>query len=144
MGIKAPKLFDPKRDKTFESWLERTEFHLVVNKCPEEDKTSLLLLLLDANSFEAARHLNNKSDTVYLKAKQKLKDYDAVTETKKELREKFNLQVQEVGETIESFARDVKLTGNKAYPNSDPQLLYSMMSQVFVNGLRNPTSIERV
>ena len=40
MGIKAPKPFDPKRDKNFEMWLERTEFHLKVNKCQEEDKTS--------------------------------------------------------------------------------------------------------
>ena len=78
MGIRAPKQFDPKRDKNFESWLERTEFHLVVNKCPEEDKTSSLLLLLDVNSFEAARHLNIKSDTPYSEAKQKLKDYYAV------------------------------------------------------------------
>ena len=82
MGIRAPKQFDPKRDKNFESWLERTEFHLVVNKCPEKDKTSSLLLLLDVNSFEATRHLNIKSDTSYLQAKQKLKDYYAVTETK--------------------------------------------------------------
>ena len=144
MGIRAPKQFDPKRDKNFESWLERTEFHLVVNKCSEEDKTSSLLLLLDVNSFEAARHLNIKSDTPYLEAKQKLKDYYAVTETKEELREKLNLRVQEVGETIEAFARDVKLIGHKAYPNSDPQLLESMMIQVFVNGLRDPTSRERV
>ena len=144
MGIRAPKQFDPKRDKNFESWLERTEFHLVVNKCPEEDKTSSLLLLLDVNSFEAARHLNIKSDTPYAEAKQKLKDYYAVTETKEELREKLNMRVQEPGETIESFSRDIKLIGHKAYPNSDPQLLESMMMQVFVNGLRDPTSRERV
>ena len=28
MVIKAPKPFDPKRDKNFEMWLERTKFHL--------------------------------------------------------------------------------------------------------------------
>ena len=134
MWIRAPNQFDPNRDKNFESWLERTEFHVVVNKCPEEDKTSSLLLLLDVNSFEAARHLNIKSDTPYLEAKQKLKDYYAVTETKEELREKLNLPVQEPGETIELFARDVKLIGHKAYENSDPQLLERMMMQVFVNG----------
>ena len=27
MGIKAPKYFDPKWDKNFETWLEQTEFH---------------------------------------------------------------------------------------------------------------------
>ena len=51
MGIKAPKPFDPKRDKNFAMWLERTEFHLKVSKCQEEDKTSSLLLLLDVDSF---------------------------------------------------------------------------------------------
>ena len=62
----------------------------VVNKCFEEEKTSSLLLLLNVNSFEGARHLNIKSDTPYLEAKHKLKDYCAVTETKEELREKLN------------------------------------------------------
>ena len=38
MGIKSPKPFDPKRDKNFEIWLERTELHLKVNKCLEQDK----------------------------------------------------------------------------------------------------------
>ena len=28
MGIKAPKHFDPKKDRNFETWLKRTEFHL--------------------------------------------------------------------------------------------------------------------
>ena len=60
------------------------------------------------------------------------------------MREKLNLRVQEVGKTIESFARDDKLIGHKAYLNSDPKLLESMMMQVFINGLRDPTSKERV
>ena len=58
-------------------------------------------MLLDVNSFEAARHLNIKSDTPYFEAKQKLKDYYTVTETKEELRDKLNLRVQKVGETID-------------------------------------------
>ena len=85
MGIKAPKHFDPKRDNNFETWLERTEFHLSAIKCPEEDKTTLLPLLLDVNSFEAYKHLGIKSDTKYSVAKQQLKNYFAITETKREL-----------------------------------------------------------
>ena len=38
MGIRAPKQFDPKRNNNFESWLERTEFYLVVNKCLEDNE----------------------------------------------------------------------------------------------------------
>ena len=41
MGIMAPKNFDPKRDKNFETLLERTEFSLSAIKCPEEDKKYL-------------------------------------------------------------------------------------------------------
>ena len=73
MGRKAPKHFDPLRDKNFETWLERTEFNLKVIKCPEEDKTTSLLLLLDVNSFEASKHLGIKSDTKNSVAKQKLR-----------------------------------------------------------------------
>ena len=86
MGIKASKHFDPKRDKNFETWLERTEFHLSAIKCPDEDKTTSLLLLIDVNLFEASKHLEIISETEYSVAKQKLKNYFAIMETKEELR----------------------------------------------------------
>ena len=35
MGIRAPKPFVPKRDRKFETWLDRTEYHLMVTKCPD-------------------------------------------------------------------------------------------------------------
>ena len=106
MGIKAPKHFDLKRDKNFETWLKRTEFHLSAIKCPNEDKTTSLLLLLDVNSFEASKHLGITSDSEYSVAKQNLKDYFAITETKEELREKLDLRFKEAGESIEAYARD--------------------------------------
>ena len=97
MGIKAPKHFDPKRDRNFETWLKRTEFHLEVIKCPEEDRTNALILLLDGDSFEAAQYLGINAKTKFSDAKQKLKDYFAITETKKELIEKLDLRRQEHG-----------------------------------------------
>ena len=144
MGIKAPKHFDPKSDKNFETWLERIEFHLSAIKCPEEDKTTSLLLLLDVNSFEASKHLGIKSDTEYSVAKQKLKDYFAITETKEELREKLDLHFQKAGETIEAYAQYIKLIGHKAYPNGDPDLLENILIKVFIHGLRDDKSRERV
>ena len=113
MNIKALKPFHSKRDKNFEMWLEQTEFHLKVNKCQEEDKTSSLLLFLDVDSFEAATHMGIKPNTPYAEAKQKPKDYFAITETKEELREKLDLRQQEANESIEAFARDIKLIGHK-------------------------------
>ena len=86
MGIIALKHFYLKRDQNFETWLERTEFHLSAIKCRDEDKTTSILLLLDVKLFEASKHLGIKSDTEYSVAKQKLKDYFAITKTKKELR----------------------------------------------------------
>ena len=74
MGIKALKHFDPKRDRNFETWLKRTEFHLEVIKCPEEDRTNALILLLDGDSFEAAQHLGINAKTKFSYANQKLKD----------------------------------------------------------------------
>ena len=131
MGIKAPKHFDPKRDKNVETWLERTEFHLSAIKCPDEDKTTSLLLLLDVNSFEAYKHLELKSDTEYSLAKQKLKDNFAITETKEVLSEKLDLRFQEATETIEAYARDIKLIGHKAYPKGDPDLLENILIKLF-------------
>ena len=78
-------------------WLERTEFHLKVNKCQEENKNSSLLLLLDVDLFKAATHMGITPNTPYAEAKQKLKDYFAITETKEELREKLDLRQQESG-----------------------------------------------
>ena len=75
MGIKPPKHFDPKKDRNFETWLERTDFHLAVNECAEEHKTRALLLLLNNDSFEAAKYLGITKSTPYNEAKQKLKDY---------------------------------------------------------------------
>ena len=43
-----------------------------------------------------------------------------------------------------SFARYKTLIGQKAYRNKNSQLLESMMMQVFVNGLRDPNSREKV
>ena len=83
MGIKAPKHFDPKRDRNFETWLKRTEFHLEVIQCPEEDTTNALILFFDGDSFEAAQYLGINAKTTFSDAKQKLKDYFAITKTKK-------------------------------------------------------------
>ena len=144
MGIKASKHFDPKKDKHFETWLERTEFYLRAIKCPDENKTTSLLLLVDVNSFEASKHLGIKSDTEYSVAKEKLKDYFSITEIKEELQEKLDLRFQEANESIEAYARDIKLIGHKAYPNGDFDLLENILSKVFIHGLRDDKSRKRV
>ena len=51
MDIRPPRPFDPKKNRSFESWLNRIEFHFEVTKCPVEDKTGSLLLLFDVECF---------------------------------------------------------------------------------------------
>ena len=87
--------------------LNRIEFHFEVNKCPVDDNTGSLLLFLDVECFEVAKHLSLKSTTNFDKAKAKLKNYFAITETSEELRKRLDLRRQETGTSIESFARDI-------------------------------------
>jgi hypothetical protein len=56
----------------------------------------------------------------------------------------LEIRRQEPGESIESFARDIKLIGHKAYPNDNSVLLEKMLIKVFTNGLRDDKSRERV
>lgn len=41
IGIEPPKHLDTKKDRNFETWLERTDFHLAVNECAEKIKQEL-------------------------------------------------------------------------------------------------------
>ena len=144
IGIRPFRPFDPK-NRNFESWLNRIEFYFEVTKCPVEDKTGALLLLLDFECFKVAKHLGLKSTTNFDEAKAKLKNYFAISEKLEELRERLDLRRQEAGESIESFARDIKLIGHRAYPKAaDPAMLEHILIKQFVNGLSNEVSRERV
>ena len=145
MGIRPARSFDPKKDRNFESWLNHIEFHFEVTKCLVEDKTGSFLLLLDVECFEVAKHLGLKSTTGFDEAKARLKDYFAITETSEELRERLDLRRHEAGESIESFARDVKLIGHLAYPKAaNPAMLEHILIKQFVNCLNKEVSRERV
>ena len=86
MGIRAPNLYDHKREPNFEAWLSRVVFHMSLSKIPDDKRTSSLLLLFDTDSFEAARHLGVQDNTDFDTAKEKLKAYFAITETPEELK----------------------------------------------------------
>ena len=94
-----------------------------VSKIPDDKRTSSLLLLFDPESFEAARHLGIQDNTDFDTATKKLKAYFAITETPEELKIKLGLRRQEAGETIESFARNIKLIGHRAYTGKNLELL---------------------
>ena len=78
-------------------------------------------------------------------AKAKLQDYFAITKTSAKLRERLDLRRQEAGENIESFARDVKLIGHRAYPKAaEPVMLEHIIIKQFTNALNKELSRERV
>lgn len=63
MGIGAPKPYHTTRELNFDAWLARVVFHMSVSKISDEMRTSSLLLLLDTDSSEAARHLGIQDST---------------------------------------------------------------------------------
>ena len=144
MGIRAPKPYDPKREPNFDAWLTRVVFHMAVSKIPDDKRTASLLLLFDTESFEAASHLGIQENTDFQVAQDKLKAYFAITETPEELKERLGLRRQEIGEPIEAYARDIKLIGHRAYKGKDPELLEDILIHVFIRGLRDESSRERV
>ena len=116
-----------------------------MTKYPPKDKTGELLLLLDVECFEVAQHLILKSTTSFDQANERLNDYFVITESSDKLRERLDLRSQEAGKSIESFARDIKLIGNRAYPKAaNPAMLEHILIEQFVNGLNNEVSRERV
>ena len=125
-------------------WLEVTEFYLKVNNCQSEDLTSLLLLLCDKNSFEAATYIGIKPNTLSPETKLNLKDYIDITETKVELRKQLYLRQQKTGQSIKTNAQDIKLIGQKAYLDGEPPFLEYLLINVFINGLRDNTFRARV
>ena len=115
-----------------------------VSIIPDDKRTSSLLLLFDTHSFEAARHLGIQDNTDFDIAMEKLKAYFAITETLEQLKETLGICHLEAGETIESFVRDIKLIGHKAYTGKDPELLEDIMIHFFLRGLRDEQSREGV
>ena len=73
-------------------------------------------------TFEALKYLGITKSTLYSEAKQKLKDYYAIIE-KKELVKTIYLRQQEKYNSIQFFARNVKLILNKACPDGNLDML---------------------
>lgn len=134
-----------KIDRNFDNWLERIEFHFAVSNCPPVNKTGLLILLLYFECLKVAKYLVLKSTTGFDDTKAKLIDYFAITETSKELRKRLALCRQEAGESIETFAPDVKLIRHGAYLKAaNSAMLEHIVIKQFVNSLNNEMLRERV
>ena len=99
---------------------------------------------MNNDSFEAAKNLGISKSIPYSEVKQKLNNYYSITKTKEELVDKLYLRQQENNESIQSFARNVKLIGHRAYFDGDLDMLEKILIKVFTNGLCDEKSRERV
>ena len=144
LGIRPPRPFDPRRDKNFDSWLSRIDYHFALTGLDEDRKTSALLLQLDLDAFEMAKNLGIKPDTPYVQAVMKLRDHYAITETVEELRERFYGRRQQQTEALETFARDLRVVGNRAFKDVPADVLELLLVRQFIDGIRNPGTRERL
>ena len=102
--------------------------------------TGLLLLLLNVECFEVAKHLGLKSTTNFDEAKANLKEYFAIIEISG-VERATRPPASRSGGCIKFFARDIKLIGHRAYPRAaDPAMLEHILIKQFVNGLSNKLS----
>ena len=144
IGVRPPRPFNPKKDKNFENWLSRVEYHFALMGLNEERCTAALLLQLDPDALEIARYLGITPATGYKEAVGKLKDHYALTETPEELREKFTHKVQESNESLEDFAWEVRVLASRAFKGIENTILETLMLKQIVDGLRNSNTRERL
>ena len=108
-------------------------------RCP-----AALLLQLDPEALEIAKYLLLNPQTEYKEAVNKLKDHYALTETPEELREKFTQKIQDPNETLEDFARDIRVLESRAFKGVETSILETLMIKLYVEGLRNSNTRERL
>lgn len=106
-----------------------------LTKYPDDDKTGSLLFLYNVQCFKVTKQLEIMASTPFDEAKERLKDYFNITETPGELRENLNMRQQEAGESIVSYARDIKLIGHQAYSDGNPELLENILIKQFTSGM---------
>ena len=144
MGIRAPRSFDPKKDKNFINWLKRLDYHFGLIKLQEDQKTAALLCYLDSDAFEIANNLGIIGTTAYADACKLLKEQYAITETVEEMREKFSQRRQIQGETLDTFARDLRMLANRAFEKVQQDVLEILLIKQFIDGARDITTKERL
>ena len=135
MGIRPPRLFDNKKESDFRGWVRRLERYFAIVNLPENQRTSLLLLNLATEASSTARYLKIDDDTPFADAKRRLTQHYSPQEEPQELRSRFQVRLQESGETIEDFAKDLRVLAARAFPDSSDDMLNVLLVQQFVHGL---------
>ena len=124
--------------------MARVVLYLPVSKISDDKRTSSLLLMFDTDSFETTRYLGIQDNTDFDTAKEKLKADFVIMERPEKLKDILGFRRQEAAVMIKLFTRDIKIIGHMAYTGKDPELLEDIMIHIFIRGLRDEQSRERV
>ena len=137
IGLRPPRVFDNKTETDFRSWVQRFERFLSLANFPRDRYSSMLLMQLGSEPFTTARCLGILDATDYLEARKRLIQHYSPDEEPVELRSRFQLRVQDSSETLENFARDLRVLAARAFPHASQEMLDVLMVQQFVHGLRD-------
>ena len=113
---KAPRVFDNIKEKDFRAWSQRFVLHLQCSTLPEEAYTLALLNNLGSEPMQTATYLQISATTPFKDAMKRLMRHYSPRETLEELRSRFQYRRQEPNESIEDFARDLRIFSARAFP----------------------------
>ena len=94
MGVRAPRLFDNKKENDFRSWVMRLERFMALANIPTERSSSILLLHLGSEPFSTARYLGLTDQLDYKEARKRLMHHYSPQEEPVELRSRFQMRMQ--------------------------------------------------
>ena len=137
IGIRPPRVFDNKKENDFRSWVMRLERFMALANIPADRYTSILLLHLGSEPFATSRYLGLKDDLDYKEARTRLIQHYSPQEEPVELRSRFQMRMQEGNESLENYARELRVLAARAFPKATADMLDTLMVQQFVLGIRD-------
>ena len=143
-SIQTPKLYYPKKDSDFKTWVRHLEHYFTLLNVGDGRKKTVLLYYLRDEASNTAFHLNITDATNYDDAKEALMQYFTPVETPEKLRTKFHQRYQGPDETLEDFAMELRVLCPKAYMSMGPDKLEDMSKQQFILGVQNNIIRERL
>ena len=145
-SYRPPEAFSGKSDEIFRSWLQRmTHYFKLCNAVDDGKKLSMLLMNLKGNAYVAAERLGCTADNVtYQAAVDLLSEHFIPPENKAEYRMQFAGRDMKTGESVEIYARELRLLVSQAYPDFSAAAQEELAIQRFIKGIRTPITSQRI
>ena len=122
----------------------RFERFMALTNIQADRYTSVLLLHLGSEPFSTARYLGVVDITEYKEARKRLMHHYSPPEEPVELRSRFQCRIQADEESIENFARDIRILAARAFPKAPQDMRETLMVQQFIDGLRDGETKKRL